>query len=213
MMLSPKMFWRIAILGLAVTMTGCAHDVQPVGCQDPDLQCYTDQALKGITVIRQNISYWSNVNLLGQVLIALSGMVATIMIALQGDHNKRWTRPIGLVATALVTGLTSALMSFHVPDNIDKLVDIVGSMSNIANEFDYQAEKLKAGKSQKEIEEAYRTNPKFRDDVNNLTKKFSDDYNKIKLDMLKLSGSAAKLNSISGPSPINTPQSTTKRSN
>ena len=29
----------------------------------------------------------------------------TVMIALQGDENRHWTRPIGLVSTALVTGL------------------------------------------------------------------------------------------------------------
>src|SRR5690242_6865701 len=117
----------IVLLGL-VCLSGCAQDVPPVGCDMPNFDCYTEQTLKGIRVVRENISYWSNVNLLGQLFIVLSGMVATIMIALQGDQNKHWTRPVGLAATALVTGLTSALVSFHVPDNVDKLVDIVGSM-------------------------------------------------------------------------------------
>ena len=41
------------------------------------------------------------------------------------------------------------------------------------------------GRSPKEIEEAFRSDPNFRDAVGNLTKKFCDDYNKVKIDMLK----------------------------
>ena len=190
-------------------MSGCAQDVPPVNCTDPDLACYVDQAVKGIRVIRENIDYWSNVNLLGQALIVLSGIIATIMIALQGDDNKHWTRPVGLVATALVTGITSALVSFHVPDNIDKLVDILANMTGTVNEFDYQAEKLKGGKSQKEIEDSFRNDPQFRDSVNELTKRYVDSYNKLKIDMLKLNGTAARLNSIENV-PQRSPEHSTK---
>lgn len=199
-MLNKDVFWRVMFLSLAAAVSGCAQDVQPIDCRDPNFQCYIDQAIRGIKEVRQNISYWSNVNLFAQVFIALSGIVATVMIALQGDKNKRWTRPIGLVATALVTGLTSALVSFHVPENIDKLVDITGRMTHIVNEFNYDADELKAGRSPEEIDDAYRKDPVYRKKVNNLTTRFCNDYNKIKIDMLKLSGSAAKLNSISDAS-------------
>jgi hypothetical protein len=97
---------------VSFAISGCAQDVLPINCNDPDLQCYVDQAVKGIIIVRENISYWSNVHLIIQFLIVLCGIIATVMIALQGDENKHWTRPIGLVATALVTGLTSALVSF-----------------------------------------------------------------------------------------------------
>src|SRR6202047_1787972 len=147
---------RSVSLALAIlALTGCAQDVPPINCTDPDLKCYIDQATRGIVVVRENIAYWSNVNLIGQVLIVMSGIIATVMIALQGNENRYWTRPIGLVATALVTGITSALVSFHVPDNVDKLVDIMGNMINVTNEYDYQSEKLTSGRNQKEIEEAF----------------------------------------------------------
>jgi hypothetical protein len=173
--------------------------VSPIDCRDPDFQCYIDQAVKGITIVRQNISYWSNVYLIAQIFVVLSGIIATVMIALQGDENRHWTRPIGLVATALVTGLTSALVSFHVPENIDKLVDIVSNMTNITNSFDYETEKLAAGKTREQVEDAFKSDPKFRESVNDLSKKFVDDYNKVKIDMIRLSGTAAKLNSIAPP--------------
>jgi len=208
-MLYSKMFFRISILALAVAMSGCAQDVPPVNCEAPNFQCYIDQALKGVTVVRQNIAYWSNVHFIVQVFIVVFGIVATIMIALQGDQNRYWTRPIGLVATTLVTGLTSALVSFHVPDNIDKLIDVVGRMVIITNEFDYQANKLKAGRSQNEIEEAFKRDSNFRDKAMDLTRKFSTEYNQAKLEMLKLSGSAARLTAISAPS---TPEPAPKKS-
>jgi hypothetical protein len=187
----------MAVLAVGIsTLTGCAHDVPPIARADADFDCFVNQATAGIRIVRENISYWSNVNLIGQALIVLSGIVATIMIALQGDDNKVWTRPIGLIATALVTGMTSALVSFHVPDNVDKLVDILGNMTTITNEFAYQSAKLSEGKNLKEVQEWFKTDAAFRNSVNELTKKYVDDYNGIKIDMLKLSGTASKLTTI-----------------
>lgn len=189
-----------AVLVLALLLlNACTPDVPPVSCNDPDFQCYIDQALKGILVVRQNIGNWANVYLGAQILITLSGLVATIMIALQGDENRYWTRPTGLVATALVTGVTSALVSFHVPDTIDKLIDVVGNMSTAVNDFDYKREKLVAGRSQQEVNEAFKNDAKFRNSVNDLTTEFAVNWNRIKIDLLKLSGSASKLNSVSAP--------------
>lgn len=202
----------VALACLVLAVTGCAQDVPPINCGETDFKCYNDQALRGIRVVRENISYWSNVNLIGQALIVISGIFATVMIALQGDNNKYWTRPVGLVATALVTGITSALVSFHVPDNIDKLVDIVENMTNITNEFDYKTEKIIGGKNPQDIEEAYRTDQKFRESVNEVTKQYADDFNKLKVNMLRLSGTAAKLSSIpTAPTPSNPPQSPLKK--
>ena len=106
-----RIFLFLLTLVAAATIAGCAQDVPPINCQVPDFNCYQVQALRGITVVRENIGYWSNVNLCAQIAIALSGLVATIVIALQDSANRKWTRPIGLVATALVTGMTSALVA------------------------------------------------------------------------------------------------------
>lgn len=86
---SSTVFGRVAILAVGIsTLTGCAKDVPPIACADADFDCFVRQATAGITIVRENISYWSNVNLIGQALIVVAGIVATIMIALQGDENK-----------------------------------------------------------------------------------------------------------------------------
>jgi hypothetical protein len=81
-------------------------------CVDPDFDCYSKQMLAGVWTVRESISYWSNLHLALQIFIAVARIVTTVMIALEGDENGHWTKPIGLVATALVTGLTSPLVSF-----------------------------------------------------------------------------------------------------
>ena len=155
-------FRVLFILVLAgILLAGCGKNVAPVNCIDPDFECYINQAIKGIVEVRREISYWSNLHLAAQILIAISGIVATIMIALQGDENRVWTRPTGLVATALVTGLTSALVSFHVPENIDKLVDVVGDMTKTTNEFAYKANILSGGRELDELKELYKKDVKF----------------------------------------------------
>lgn len=192
--MSNKIIVLILICVSAISISGCIADVPPMNCQDPDFACYINQAMKGVVVVRGEIAFWSKVNLIMQVLIATFGIVATVMIALQGDKNKHWTRPIGLVATALVTGLTSALVAFHVPDNVDKLIDTVERMTIVTNEFDNNAEKLKAGRSDEEVKEAYKKDRKFREAAGDLTTKFCYDYNKDKISMLRLLGTVGHLN-------------------
>jgi hypothetical protein len=203
---SPNFGWYpLVTLGLiffcCVLLSGCASDIPPMYCADPDLKCYISQAVKGITVIRENIQYWSNIQIIGQAVVVVSGIVATIMIALQGDDNKWWTRPTGLIATELVTGTTSALVAFHVPDSIDKLIDILDRMTVITNEFDAKADQLVAGRSQEEVDKAFKTDPKFREDVANLTNKFASEFNKAKIDVLRTLGTAARLNAPAPAAP------------
>jgi len=184
-----------------MALSGCVQEAPPITCADTDFQCIESQAVTGIRIVRQLIDQWSRINLAGQVVIVLSGMIATVMIALQGDANKYWTRPVGLVATALVTATTSALVSFHVEDNIDKLVDMADQLQVVTNNFDYKAAKLKAGKSDKEINESFSKDEKFRAAVNDLTFQFATDYNKIRIGLLRLRGTASRLNSISSAPP------------
>jgi len=133
----------LLLIAASFALSGCAADVPPLNCVDLDFDCYINHATAAIRVVRENIEYLSTINLIGQTCIVVSGVVATIVIALQGDANRFWTRPIGLIATALVTGVTSALVSFHVPDNVDKLADVIANMTEVVNQFDYDAEKLK----------------------------------------------------------------------
>jgi hypothetical protein len=188
-----KYIWIPIVLIFLLAFSGCAEDTTPKSCEDPDFECYTDQALGGVIAVRENITQMSRIHMAIRIAIALCGLIATIMIALQGDENRVWTRPIGLIATALVTGLSSAIITFHIPENIDKLIDVMGEMTTIANEFDYEANKLRAGKTKKEINEVYRTDLQFRTQVNELTSKFANDFMKAKMEMLKLYGTAASI--------------------
>jgi hypothetical protein len=185
---------RFAILILTGVLAGCAKDIPPLNCVDPDVNCYIDHAVKAATVVRANIDYWSNVNLIAQVLIVVFGIVSTIMIALQGDDNRYWTRPIGLISTALVTGLTSALVSFHVVGNVDKLVDIYSKIGSITNQLESQLEPRTGGKTPEEFKKMYKDDSEFRTWYGGIIDAYVKNFNDLKVDMLKISGSAAQLN-------------------
>ena len=190
----------VAVLA-ALALAGCAADLPTAICEDWDFDCYIEHTALTRDVIRAHIAYWSNANIIAKILIVFLGIVATVMIALQGDQNKVWTRPIGLVATTLVTGITSALVSLHVPENVDKLVDIYGNMTINVNDFAYETEKIRLGRSRQELQAAFKTDKQFRDAANELTKKYADAHGKLKVEMLKLSGSTGKLNITSTPAP------------
>ena len=105
------------------------------------------------------------------------------MIALQGDENRYWTRPVGIVATALVTGIASLTTSLHIPENVDKLIDIRRQFTFLINNLEYDIE----GKSPEE--------------ANKIRKKFADDFSLLNSERLKLKGSAARLNIGQAPQP------------
>jgi len=187
------------VLAMAL-LSGCAQDVPPINCEDPDFKCYNDQAIKVIGVLRDSIAYWSNINQFGQLIVVVCGILAGIMLALHDQNNKGGlTKTIGIVATALVTGITGGLATFHVPERIDKLTDLIGNMADVVNDFDHQTEELIAGRNQKEIDEAFKTDEQFRKQVNDLTNKYLVSYNKLRLETWRLSGSASKSGSILPP--------------
>jgi hypothetical protein len=118
-----------------------------------------------------------------------------------GDANRHWTRPVDIVATTLVTGVSSALISFHVPENVDKMIDIVGEMSDATNEFNLKVEKLKDGKNENAVNQAYATDTEFRDATNLLMKDFAHRQNEIKMRVMRIKGTAARLNQVTPPPP------------
>jgi hypothetical protein len=149
------------------------------------VNCYVDQAIAGLTQIHADIDYWNTVSFWSVVLAGFFGILATVMIALQGDNNKVWTRPIGIVSTSLVTGITALTTSLHVPDTIDKLIELYIQTGNRVNQFEYDAR------------------DKSDYDLNEITKKYIDDYNKLRGEMLLIKGSAGRLNI--GPPPTSLP--------
>jgi hypothetical protein len=200
----------IAIAISALMLAACSRDVPPLGCEDPDFNCYMRQAIAGMTVVRENISIWSNWSRALQIASVVCSIVATIVIALQTDQNRNWTRPIGLVASALVTGIASAVTTFHMDENVDRNVEVLERMANITNDFGFKTDELTAGRTLEELKSAHKNNAEFRDKSNKITKEFVDSYNKVKIDMLKLSGASAKLKSVPAPVPQQSPAAPAK---
>ena len=205
-----RLLVQIAIVTSVISLSGCTKDVPPIGCDDPDFNCYSQQAVRGIAILRRNISTWANWNRALQISSVICSIIATIMIALQGEQNKAWTRPIGLVASALVTGLASAAMTLHMDENVDRHVDILERMANITNEFGYKSDELAAGRTLDELKQLYKKDADFRDKTNKLTKRFVDDYNKAKIDLLRLSGATARLGAVAAPPKDQTPAASAK---
>jgi hypothetical protein len=146
---------------------------------DVDAQCILKQGLDTLIVIKSRIDYWDNVMLVAAIVAAVAGLIATIMIALQGDENRYWTRPIGIVATALVTGITTVVTSFHIPENKDKYITAYGQLVRDMNKFD-QARRQAQNSENKD----------------KLLYDFISDFTNIKLEILKAQGS---LNLVTSP--------------
>jgi hypothetical protein len=186
----------VGVLGvttLTSVLSGCTRVAAPVDCADSDFLCIENAMLDNMKALFETIGYWSTLQLVIGVCVVLSGMVATIMIALQGDANRYWTRPIGLIATALVTGLTSALVSFHVPDNVDKLIDVYQKMNTVAGQYSTAYELLQAGRSKEEIEKQYTEDQEFRKKVVEMKEKYVGEFSQAKLDGMRIYGSAGRL--------------------
>ena len=58
-------------------------------CRD-DNNCYIQHTLDTMNIIASQVDYWDNVSLLTAIVAGIAGIVATIMIALQGDANRYW---------------------------------------------------------------------------------------------------------------------------
>src|SRR5262249_6624163 len=88
---------------------------------EPPVTCYQDCAVHVMSCRDGDVRFWTGIRISAAIIAGIAGVVATVMIALQGDDNKYWTRPVGIVATAMVTGLTSLVVSFHIPENVSKV--------------------------------------------------------------------------------------------
>jgi hypothetical protein len=79
------------------------------------------------------------------------------------------------VATAMVTGVTSLVVSFHIPENVSKVGDIRSRMIRTLSEFRSSAQ----GKSGKELDDS--------------EYEFANKFAELKGELLKLRGPAAHL--------------------
>jgi hypothetical protein len=144
-----------------------------------DSECLLGVAHETMTFIYSNISYWDHVSYWSAVSAILFGTIATIMIALQGDTNRYWTRPVGIIATSLVTGIGGLTTSLHVTETIDKLVAVYSTVLTETNSYSLAV-------SAKDVS----TNPRL---AMSISVKFAQQLNEAKAELLKIKGSAARM--------------------
>ncbi len=188
-----RVFSAGMILGGAFMVSGCSHTISVVHCNDPDTQCYINATVDILKNLQQTIALWSNWHFAMQVLGVTASIVATIMIALQSENNKSWTRPIGLVATALVTGLSSALTALHVPQNVDRLIGDYGLIASAANAFEDKVERLTAGMSDSDVKFKFQHDKKFKAAYDDLSTELANHIQGARMDMLRLYGTAPQI--------------------
>jgi hypothetical protein len=192
-MVSRVIAWTFVFT--SVILVGCAEDARPQNCVLPDTDCLLRQAVIGISAVRENITTWSRLLLWGQVVAAVSTLIASIIIALQNDSNLKWTRPIGLFVTALATGIAAFLASFNVSDNTTSLVDSMNKLAGIVNDFDKEIEILKGGAGAQEVKQRYHDDAEFRTKLINVTYDYLGKYHAEKAEMLKRGIATSKIKS------------------
>ena len=163
---------RALIAILCMSLVGCVQSFPPpVECRD-DNNCYIQHTLDTMNIIASQVDYWDNVSLLTAIVAGIAGIVATIMIALQGDANRYWTRPTGIIATSLVTGITALVASFHLPESTDKYILAYTQLGTLNNKFEHDLRTANTPDQQDALRYQY-----------------ASDFSTIKADLLKVKGS------------------------
>ena len=178
---------------VCLTLSGCGQDVGYSRiCDDPDFGCYFNRALAIVNGAEHWLNKWIQIHLGLKIAIVTFGILATVMIALTDQNTQRWAKPIGLIASALATGLTAGVSSFQIPENIDKLAENIKTLKQITNDFDSAKVTLVRGATPDEINQRFKTDEKFREAVNALTRKYVTDMNNIETDMVRVMGITAR---------------------
>jgi hypothetical protein len=143
------------------------------------------ESLRGLLAVYHKIDdnlvndqrFWTIANLIFQGASLVLGIIATLMMALQSELNRSWVKPVGIIATTLSTGLVTAYSTFHVRENIDKLISI-------------QAEELQYANA---LEMYIRRNPDKTMDLDQF-EKYTDLLNKLGEQKRRLMGSIGNIN-------------------
>jgi hypothetical protein len=128
-------FLILAALGPII---GCTQ-IPTVNCPGLNPDCYVNGALTVVNWIDADITTWYIIQLSMVLIAGIAGIIATICLALQDSDNSHITKPIGITATALVTGMTALATSLHITDNIDKLIEIRLDMNSTLNTFIHES--------------------------------------------------------------------------
>ena len=165
---------------------------QSQGCDDPDFVCYFKRAKEVVNGAEWWVDWWIKAHLVLKLIIVALGILATVMFALTDEKTKNWAKPIGLSASAIVTGLTAGIGTFQIPENIEKLAENARTLKQITNDFDFAKVKLVKGATQEEINKRFGTDPGFRAEVNKLTYDYVNAMNNVEVDMLRVIGLTSK---------------------
>jgi hypothetical protein len=92
-----------------------------------------------LNIIQGDLQFWYAINIVLQLSIIILSIVATLCIALQTEVNKMWVKPIGIVATVLIGGATTATNVFHVRETIDQLITGISDMTKLVNITDLES--------------------------------------------------------------------------
>ena len=97
--------------------------------------------------------FWINVSL--QMATIVLGILATLMVALQNNENQKWMKPTGIIATTLITGVVSASTTFHVRENIDKLITLQSQIGTNLNELEFYIKEHPDEKTNLSVQKKY----------------------------------------------------------
>lgn len=89
-----------------------------------DFSCLHNFSDEAIRKLGDDINWWSNLHALALIAVVICGVVTTLVIGIQGDGNKFWTRPVGLISTSVGAAIVTLVGAFHVQDNVDKLIEV-----------------------------------------------------------------------------------------
>ena len=99
--------------------------------------CYARFTKVSIVAISNDLSWWTrylNLCVFGGVLF---GVISTVVIALQGEARNQLLKTVGIIATVLATSLNTVMTTFHVHDNIDKLIEVRSKLMSLANNLQH----------------------------------------------------------------------------
>jgi hypothetical protein len=108
-----------------------------------------------ILAVTKEIEFWYWLNISFQTISVGLGVLATLMMALQNDANHKLTKPIGIVATTLTTGIVTAYSVFHIKENIDKLLAIQTAVVNHTNDLEFYIREHADEKTNLQVEKKY----------------------------------------------------------
>jgi hypothetical protein len=101
--------------------------------------------------LSRDLTWWTrylNICVFGSIFF---GIVATVVISLQGETKNDALKATGIIATTIATSLTATMSTFHVHENIDKLIDARSKIASLSNNLEHDLRLEKEQEKKNEI--------------------------------------------------------------